>query len=79
METDTNNYHLQKYVDARIRSTEELIHQTRRKLNMSKPRFWKVKQMKKYYKNMKEVEEKISYVSWLVSDINYVMTGALVN
>ena len=46
---------------------------------MSKPRFWKVKQMKKYYKNMKEVEEKISYVSWLVSDINYVMTGALVN
>lgn len=39
MVTDTSNYHLQKYVDARIKSTEELIHQTRQKLNMSKPKF----------------------------------------
>lgn len=35
--------------------------------------------MKKYCKNMKEVEEKINYVNWLVSDIDFIMTDGLVN
>lgn len=79
MESLISNVYFEKYVESKLQNSEELIKKTRSKLGVQMPRFWKLKQMKSYSKQLKQIKEEIDHLHWMVKEMDYFSSESTVN
>ncbi|MBN1185335.1 MAG: hypothetical protein JXB49_23825 [Bacteroidales bacterium] len=72
METPISNTYFDKYVNRKIEATEELIQLTRNSLCAERPKFWKIKQLRCYCKCLKEANEKIKQLNWMMKEMDMI-------
>ena len=70
MEIQTNYSCFEKYMCRKIETPEKLIQLTRESLPTERPKIWKIKQLRSYYKGIKQANEQVNKLNWMIKELD---------